>query len=88
MAPTLEPTLLANLFFCAVIVILGLIAWRRTKKVSPLYVTGAFLHFGISHFATIIGVAVVLAVPLLVLEDDRVHPRHRDAVPLLRAGGK
>lgn len=67
MALVLEPIPVMNLLFCALIVILGLLAYGRTKKDSPLYVAGAFLLFGLSHLTTILGIADGLATPLLVL---------------------
>jgi hypothetical protein len=66
-ALVLELTPAVNLLFCALIVILGLLAYGRTKKDSPLYVAGAFLLFGLSHLATTLGIADGLATPLLVL---------------------
>ena len=65
--PALEPIPVTNLFFSALIVIIGLLAYGRTKKDSPLYVAGAFLLFGLSHLATILGLEVSLATPLIVL---------------------
>ena len=67
MALVLEPIPVTNLFFSAIIVIIGLLAYGKTKKDSPLYVAGAFLFFGLSHLATILGLDVSLATPLLVL---------------------
>ena len=67
MALVLEPIPVTNLLFSALIVIIGLMAYGRTKKDSPLYVAGAFLLFGLSHLATILGLDVSLATPLLVL---------------------
>jgi hypothetical protein len=66
-ALVLEPIPVTNLLFSALIVIIGLMAYGRTKKDSPLYVAGAFLLFGLSHLATILGLDVSLATPLLVL---------------------
>ena len=67
MALVLEPIPVTNLLFSALIVIIGLLAYGKTKKDSPLYVAGAFLLFGLSHLATILGLDVSLATPLLVL---------------------
>jgi uncharacterized membrane protein len=67
LALALELTPLVNLLFSALIVIVGLMAYGKKKKDSPLYVAGAFLLFGLSHLATIMGVADALATPLLVL---------------------
>jgi hypothetical protein len=66
-ALALEPIPVTNLIFSALIVIIGLLAYGRTRKESPLYVAGAFLLFGLSHLATILGLDVSLATPLLVL---------------------
>jgi len=62
-----DTTLLVNLFFCAVIVILGLAAYLKTKKGIPLYIAVAFILFGLSHLAGILFMADVLATPLMVL---------------------
>jgi len=65
LSPELIPV--TNLLFSALIVIVGIMAWRKTKREAPLYIAAAFLLFGISHLATIIGVDAALVVPLLVL---------------------
>jgi hypothetical protein len=62
-----EPTPVVNLLFAALIVIVGLFAYWKMRKTSPLYVTGAFLLFGISHFGTVIGLGDALATPFLIL---------------------
>jgi hypothetical protein len=66
-ALVLELTPVVNLLFSALIVIVGLIAYGRTKKDSPLYVAGAFLLFGLSHFTTILGAGDALTIPLLAI---------------------
>jgi len=65
LSPELIPV--TNLLFSALIVIVGLWAWNRTKKEAPLLIAAAFLLFGISHLATILGVAEALEIPLLVV---------------------
>jgi uncharacterized membrane protein YfcA len=65
LSPELIPV--ANLLFSALVVIVGLMAWHKTKKEAPLYIAAAFLLFGLSHLATILGVAVALEVPLLII---------------------
>lgn len=67
MALALELTPLVNLIFSALIVIVGLVTYWKTKKDSPLYVAGAFFLFGLSHLATVLGIATSLATPLIVL---------------------
>jgi hypothetical protein len=66
-ALVLELTPVVNLLFSALIVIVGLIAFGRTKKDGPLYIAGAFLLFGLFHFATILGAGDALTIPLLTI---------------------
>jgi len=56
-----------NLVLCAVIFIFGLMGWRKSKKVLPLYIGIAFGLFGLSHLATILGQAAQLEIPLIVI---------------------
>jgi hypothetical protein len=56
-----------NLVLCVVIFIFGLMGWRRSKKVLPLYIAIAFGLFGLSHLATILGQAAQLEVLLIVI---------------------
>lgn len=56
-----------NLVLCVVIVIFGLMGWRRSGKAFPLYIAIAFGLFGLSHLATILGQAAQLEVPLIVI---------------------
>jgi uncharacterized membrane protein YhfC len=56
-----------NLVLCVVIVIFGLMAWRRSKKAFPLYIGIAFGLFGLSHLAAILGQAAQLEMPLIVI---------------------
>ena len=65
LSPELIPV--TNLLFSALIVIVGIMAWRKTKREAPLYIAAAFLLFGISHLATILGVDAAFAVPLIAI---------------------
>ena len=56
-----------NLMLCVIILVFGLIGWRRSKKVFPLYIGIAFGLFGLSHLATILGQAAQLEVPLIIV---------------------
>jgi len=56
-----------NLILCVVIFIFGLMGWRRSGKVLPLYIAVAFGLFGLSHLATILGQAAQLEVLLIVI---------------------
>jgi hypothetical protein len=66
-ALSLELIPVTNLLFSALVVIIGLMAWRKTKSEVPLYIAGAFVLFGISHLATLLGVAAAFEVPLLIV---------------------
>jgi len=63
----LELIPLANLLFSVLVVIVGLLAWRKTKQEFPLYIAAAFLLFGLSHFATLLGAGDAVAIPLLAV---------------------
>jgi hypothetical protein len=56
-----------NLVLCVLILIFGLMGWRRSGKIFPLYIAIAFGLFGLSHLATILGQAAQLDVPLIVI---------------------
>jgi hypothetical protein len=66
-ALVLELTPVVNLLFSALIVIVGLVAYGKTRKDTPLYIAGAFLLFGLSHFATILGAGDAMTIPLLAI---------------------
>ena len=46
-----------NLVFCAVIVIVGLMGWRQSKKSFLLYLSIASALFGLSYLSIFFGVA-------------------------------
>jgi hypothetical protein len=56
-----------NLILCVIILIFGLMAWRRAKKPFPLYIGIAFGLFGISHLASLLGKAAQLEIPLIII---------------------
>jgi hypothetical protein len=62
-----DPIYLINLVLCVIILVFGLIGWRRSGRVFPLYIGIAFGLFGISHLATILGLKATLEVPLVVV---------------------
>jgi hypothetical protein len=55
-----------NLILCIVILIFGILSWQRTKSRVALYVGTAFGLFGLSHLATLLGLATALNIALIV----------------------
>jgi hypothetical protein len=62
-----DPVVFVNLVLCIVIVLLGLIIYRKSREKLPLYIATAFGLFGISHAATLAGLAPSLTIPLIVI---------------------
>ncbi len=62
-----------NLVFCILIVILGYVGYRQSRRISkvlyrlPLLIGMAFGLFGISHFVTVIGMGGALADALVAV---------------------
>jgi hypothetical protein len=56
-----------NLVLSIVILVFGIISWQRTKSRVILYVGTAFGLFGLSHLATLLGLATSLKVVLIVI---------------------
>jgi hypothetical protein len=56
-----------NLVMTAVIMIVGLIGWRRSGKVVPLYFGIAFGLLALSHLAMVLGQAARLEALLIVI---------------------
>jgi hypothetical protein len=62
-----DPVVFVNLVLCIVIVLLGLIIYRKSREKLPLYIAMAFGLFGVSHAATLAGLAPALTVPLIII---------------------
>ncbi len=62
-----NPTIFVNLVLCIIIVILGILCWKKTEEILPLYIAAAFGLFGVSHAATLAGLADGLVVTLLIV---------------------
>ena len=67
MAYVLDPIYIVNLTLCLVILFLGVFGWRKTGNFTPVYVGVAFGLFGVSHFATILGLKDILEVFLIII---------------------
>lgn len=67
MAIEWDPILFVNLVLCIIIVLLGILSYRRSHESLPLFVAAAFGLFGISHAATLLGFRIPLTIPLIVI---------------------
>ena len=61
-----EITLL-NFILNLTIIIVGFLAYRKTKSFVPLYFAGAFVLFASTHLLTLLGMAEALHYPILVV---------------------
>jgi len=61
-----EITLL-NFILNLAIIVVGLLAYRKSKNFVPLYFAGAFVIFASTHLLTLLGMAETLLYPILVL---------------------
>ncbi|MFH1697058.1 MAG: hypothetical protein ABH854_04085 [Candidatus Diapherotrites archaeon] len=63
----MDPMYLVNLVLCVVILFLGWMGYKKSKKAVPLYVGIGFALFGVSHLATILGMKESLETVLIVV---------------------
>jgi len=62
-----DPITFINLVLCAIIVILGLLCYRKSREHLPLFIGAAFGLFGISHAATLLGLKNDLTLLLIII---------------------
>lgn len=62
-----DPIYIVNLILCIIILIFGLVGWRRSGKTYPLYIGIAFGLFGVSHLATLLGLKAAFSTALIVV---------------------
>lgn len=62
-----DPIYGVNLILCIVTLVLGVLGYRRSKNVVPLYIGLAFGLFGLSHLATLLGLKDALELVLVVV---------------------
>jgi uncharacterized membrane protein (UPF0136 family) len=62
-----DPIYVVNLILCIIILVFGVVGYRRSRSVFPLYIGIAFGLFGLSHLATLLDLKATLKVPLIVV---------------------
>lgn len=62
-----DPLVTANLLLCIIIIILSIWSYRKTEDIAPLYIGAAFGLFGLTHFATLLGLKDILEPALIVI---------------------
>jgi hypothetical protein len=67
MAIEWDPILFVNLVLCIIIVLLGILCYKRSHEFLPLFIGAAFGLFGVSHAVTLLGFKVPLTLPLIVI---------------------
>lgn len=56
-----DPITTVNLVLCIIILVFGIVGYRRSGRAFPLYIGIAFGLFGVSHLLTILGLKDALA---------------------------
>ena len=67
MAIEWDPILFVNLVLCIIIVLLGILCYKRSHESLPLFIGAAFGLFGVSHAVTLLWFKVPLTIPLIVI---------------------
>ena len=64
---TLDPIYLTNLVLCVIILALGIIGYKRSEEMWPLFIGIAFGLFGVSHLLTLLGLKEALTTLLIAI---------------------
>ena len=64
---TLDPITLTNLVLCAIILVLGIVGYKRSDETWLLFIGIAFGLFGVSHLLTLLGLKETLTILLIVI---------------------
>ena len=62
-----DPIIIVNLVLCIIIVILGILCWRKSQEPLPLYIGAAFGLFGVSHAVNFSGLASAFVTPMIIV---------------------
>jgi len=63
----LDPIYLTNLILCVIILVLGIVGYRNSGDMTPLFIGIAFGLFGVSHLLTLLNLKDTLTVFLIVI---------------------
>ena len=64
---TLDPIYLTNLVLCAIILVLGIVGYKRSDEMWLLFIGIAFGLFGVSHLLTLLGLKEALTTLLIAI---------------------
>jgi len=64
---TLDPITLTNLVLCAIILVLGIIGYKRSEETWLLFIGIAFGLFGVSYLLTLLGLKEALTTLLIAI---------------------
>ena len=64
---TLDPITLTNLVLCAIILVLGIIGYKRSEDMWLLFIGVAFGLFGVAHLLTLLGLKEALTTFLIAI---------------------
>ena len=62
-----DPIYIINLVLCVIILVFGIVGWRKAGKMFPLCIGIAFGLFGLSHLAAILDLKDGLETGLIVI---------------------
>ena len=62
-----DPIYITNLVLCIIILVLGILGYRRSRNISPLFIGIAFGLFGVSHLMTLLDLKATLTTFLIVI---------------------
>ena len=64
---TADPIYITNLVLCIIILVFGILGYKKSGDISPLCIGIAFGLFGISHLMTLLGLKATLTTFLIVI---------------------
>jgi len=62
-----DPIYITNLVLCIIILVFGILGYKRSRDISPLCVGIAFGIFGFSHLMTLLDLKATLTTFLIVI---------------------